>query len=60
MLGLKIISEQQIWLKWDHYLLFNRGVKYLLCVIDAFPKYPQVKPLKDKKVNELVIESKKI
>ena len=28
----------------------NQGVKYLLCVIDLFPKYTWVKPLKDKKV----------
>ena len=27
----------------------NRGVKYLLCVIDLFTKYAWVKPLKDKK-----------
>ena len=28
---------------------FNRGVKYLLCVIDVFTKYPLVKSLKDNK-----------
>ena len=27
----------------------NWNVKYLLCVIDGFTKYPRVKPLKDKK-----------
>ena len=27
----------------------NQGVKYLLCVIDAFTKYAWFKPLKDKK-----------
>ena len=27
----------------------NENVKYLLCVIDVFTKYPWVKPLKDKK-----------
>ena len=27
----------------------NKSVKYLLCVIDVFIKYPWVKPLKDKK-----------
>ena len=27
----------------------NRNVKYLLCVVDAFPIYAWVKPLKDKK-----------
>ena len=27
---------------------FNRGVKYLLCVIDVFNKYAWVNPLKDK------------
>ena len=26
----------------------NRGVKYLLCVIDVFTKHPWVKPLADK------------
>ena len=28
----------------------NQGVKYLLCVIDAFTKYAWFKPLKDKKI----------
>ena len=28
---------------------FNKGIKYLLCVIDLFPKYVFVVPLKDKK-----------
>ena len=28
---------------------FNRGIEYLLCVIDVFNKYPWVNPLKDKK-----------
>ena len=28
---------------------FNRNVKYLLCVIDVFPKYAWVKSLKGKK-----------
>ena len=28
---------------------FNKGIKYLLCVIDLFPKYAFVVPLKDKK-----------
>ena len=27
----------------------SKNVKYLLCVIDIFTKYPWVKPLKDKK-----------
>ena len=31
----------------------NKNVKYLLCVIDVFTKYAQVKPLKDKKGNKL-------
>ena len=28
---------------------FNKGFKYLLCVIDIFSKYASVVPLKDKK-----------
>ena len=26
----------------------NKGIKYLLCIIDVFTKYAWVKPLKDK------------
>ena len=44
---------------------FKCGVKYLLCVIDVFTKYPWIKPLKDKKAkmvlhgfSEIVYESK--
>ena len=44
----------------------NQGVKYLLCVIDVFTKYPSVKPLKDKNAKtvlhsfvEIVKESKR-
>ena len=43
----------------------NWGIKYLLCVIDVFTKYPWVKPLKDKKPKtvlngliQIAIESK--
>ena len=32
---------------------FNKGFRFLLCVIDAFSKYAWVVPLKDKK--ELVL-----
>ena len=32
----------------------NTGVKYLLCVIDAFTKYAQVKPLTDKKAKTVL------
>ena len=32
----------------------NENVKYLLCVIDAFPNYAWVKPLKDKKVKTVL------
>ena len=28
---------------------FNKGFRFLLCVIDIFSKYAQVVPLKDKK-----------
>ena len=45
---------------------FNRGVKYLLCVINLFIKYACVKPLTDKKSKtvldgfvEIVNESKR-
>ena len=33
---------------------FNKGIKYLLCVIDLFSKYPFVVPLKDRKVISIV------
>ena len=32
----------------------NRGIKYLLCVIDAFTKYAWVKLLKDRKARAVV------
>ena len=32
----------------------NRGVKYLLCVIDVFTKYAGVKPLKNKKAKTVL------
>ena len=38
----------------------NRGVKYLLCVIDVFPKYSWVKPLNDKKAKTILSSSRKI
>ena len=28
---------------------FNRGIRYLLCVVDVFTKYASIKPLKDEK-----------
>ena len=28
---------------------YNKGIKYLLCVIDLFSKYAWVIPIKDKK-----------
>ena len=28
---------------------FNKGIRFLLCIIDIFNKYPWVIPLKDKK-----------
>ena len=48
MSGLKIISGQQIRLKWGHYLL-NIKVLNIYCVVDVFTKYACVKPVKDKK-----------
>ena len=33
----------------------NKNVKYLLCVIDIFTKFPWVKALKDKKVNQFLM-----
>ena len=33
----------------DMHLLSNKGIKFLLCVIDIFSKYAWVVPLKDKK-----------
>ena len=33
---------------------FNKGIKYLLCVIDLFSKYVFVVPLKDKKGASIV------
>ena len=45
---------------------YNRGIKYLLCVIDIFTKYAWVKALKGKKAKtilhgfiEIVKESKR-
>ena len=32
----------------------NRGVKYLLCVVDVFTKYAWIKPLKDKKAKTVL------
>ena len=33
---------------------FNKGIKYLLCVIDLFSRYAWVIPLKDKKGDSIV------
>ena len=33
---------------------YNKGIRFLLCVIDIFSKYPWVVPLKDKKVVSIV------
>ena len=39
---------------------YNRGIKYLLCVIDLFSKYAWVIPIKDKKGTSIVNALKKI
>ena len=39
---------------------FNKGFKFLLCVIDIFSKYAWVRPLKDKKGVSVVDAFQKI
>ena len=39
---------------------FNKGFRFLLCVIDIFNKYASVIPLKDKKVVNIVNVFQKI
>ena len=39
---------------------FNKGIKYLLCVIDIFSKYAWVIPVKDKKSISIVNAFQKI
>ena len=39
---------------------YNKGVKYLLCVIDLFSKYAWGIPIKDKKGTSIVNAFKKI
>ena len=39
---------------------YNKGIKYLLCVIDLFSKYAWVIPIKDKKGISIVNALKKI
>ena len=38
---------------------YNKGIKYLLCVIDLFSKYAWVIPIKDKKGTSIVNAFKK-
>ena len=38
---------------------YNRGIKYLLCVIDLFSKYAWVIPIKDKNRTSIVNAFKK-
>ena len=38
---------------------FNKGFRFLLCIIDIFNKYAWVVPLKDKKVLQLLMLSRK-
>ena len=39
---------------------FNKGFRFLLCVIDIFSKYAWVVPLKDKKIVSIVDAFQKI
>ena len=39
---------------------FNRGIKYLLCVIDLFSRYSWVIPFKNKKGESIVEEFQNI
>ena len=39
---------------------FNKGIKYLLCLIDLFSRYAWVIPLKNKKEDSIVEGFKKI
>ena len=39
---------------------FNKGINFLLCVIDIFSKHTRVVPLKDKKVVSIVNAFQKI
>ena len=39
---------------------YNKGIKYLLCVIDLFSKYVWIIPIKDKKGSSIVNAFKKI
>ena len=39
---------------------YNKGIKYLLCTIDLFSKYPWVIPLKDKNGTSIVNAVKKL
>ena len=39
---------------------FNKGFRFLLCVIDVFSKYARVVPLKDKKGISIVNAFRKI
>ena len=39
---------------------YNKGIKYLLCMIDLFSKYPWVVPMKDKKETSIINAFKKI
>ena len=39
---------------------YNKGIRYLLCVIDLFSRYAWVLPLKNKKGDSIVVGFKKI
>ena len=48
------LVEMQKFSRW------NKGLKYLLMVIDVFSKYAWIKPLKDKKTETVVIAFEEI
>ena len=48
------LADMQLWSK------FNKGIRFLLCIIDIYSKYAWVVPLKDKKGISIVNAFQKI